>query len=618
MNAILLLRVSSLKQDYDPQKDDLIEYAKQKGYKTFHIIETKESGLASLKNREGLDELKQFVKNNEDYKSLFITEISRIGRRQSVIHEVREYLMENNFKLYIKDLNLIIDNNSDNFNFLFNIYASYAESEVKSKKERFSRAKITYKKLGYFMGGKRLFGYAIEQIENSNRKIYTPHQNESEIVKKLFNWYLNGFNTFEQNPSIKQLCLMSIAEGFPSYTHSKRNLNKLLKEAAYTGKKVTSNTYSKTEYKLSGITKNNVLVESEMVYPKIIEEVLFHKVQEKLKTKNTNAEKSTKHTTLLSKKIRCKNCGNYFIADYRNHTNEKKHIYRCGSRTRVYSCSNKQSISLVMLESVIWQMIKNKKHLLFNAVNNLDEQKEKLNSQISNLEIKIEELDKAKNELLSLSNNMIANYKSGQNTLIETISSKIEKLDSEMSSLKRDIDVKRNEFSINKVDTLKDDLLSAEVGKIECDKFLMKKYFDSFIDEIDIPYHSNKFTFLRIWTRKFVENLPNNQGYENLVVPQETDRIIDYIPNSILIDKRNTQNNKFLFFNEGSNAKYMHGENLGIVKLDLLNNVFVNTCEILTFSEIFDLLKTNDFKQYVSFSKSQIFTLEKLKIYQNV
>ena len=122
---------------------------------------------------------------------------------------------------------------------------------------------------------------------------------------------------------------------------------------------------------------------------------------------------------------------------------------------------------------------------------------------------------------------------------------------------------------------------------------------------------------MRIWTRKFVENLPNNQGYENLVVPQETDRIIDYIPNSILIDKRNTQNNKFLFFNEGSNAKYMHGENLGIVKLDLFNNVFVNTCEILTFSEIFDLLKTNDFKQYVSFSKSQIFTLEKLKIYQN-
>ncbi len=617
MNAILLLRVSTTKQDTDPQKEELIEYAKKRGYTKFHIIETKESGLANFKNRLGLDELMQFVKTNEEYKSLFITEISRLGRRQSVIHEVREYLSENNIQLYIKDLNLVIDNKSDTFDLMFNLYASFAESEVKTKKDRTNRAKAEYKKKGYFMGGKRLFGYGIEQIDNSKRKIYTLHQNESEIVKKIFHWYLNGFNTFEQNPSIKQICLMSIAEGFPSYTHSKRNLNKLLKEEAYTGKKVTSNTYSKTEYKLSGVTKNKVLVESEMVYPKIIEEVLFHNVQEKLKSKNINAEKSTKHTTLLSKKIICKHCGNYFIADYRNHTNEKKHIYRCGSRTRVYSCSNKQSISLIMLESVIWQMIKNKKHLLFNAVNNLDEQKEKLNSQILNLEIKIRELDKVKNELSSLSNNLVANYKLGTNTVVETISSKIEKLDSEMSSLKRDVDVKRNEISINKVDTLKDDLLSAEVGKIECDKFLMKKYFDSFIDEIDIPYHSNKFTFLRIWTRKFVENLPNNQGYENLVVPQETDRIIDYIPNSILIDKRNTQNNKFLFFNEGSNAKYMHAENLGIVKLDLLNNVFVNTCEILTFSEIFDLLKTNDFKQYVSFSKSQIFTLEKLKIYQN-
>jgi hypothetical protein len=390
-----------------------------------------------------------------------------------------------------------------------------------------------------------------------------------------------------------------------------------LKEAAYTGKKITSNTYSKTEYKLSGVTKNKVLVESEMVYPKIIEEVLFHNVQKKLKSKNINAEKSTKHTTLLSKKIICKHCGNYFIADYRNHKNERKHIYRCGSRTRVSSCTNKQSISLIMLESVIWQMIKNKKHLLFNAVNNLEEQKEKLNSQISNLEIKKGELKKVKNELLSNYKNLIANFKGEKQILLDTITSKMEKIDLEMSKLEGDIDEKKNEISINKVDTLKDDLLSVEVSKIENDKFLMKKYFDSFIDEIDIPYHSNKFTFLRIWTRKFVENLPNNQSYENLVLPQETDRFIDYIPNSILIDKRNTQKNKFLFFNEGSNAKYMHGENLGIVKLDLLNNVFVNTCEILTFSEIFDLLKTNDFKQYVSFSKSQIFTLEKLKIYQN-
>jgi DNA invertase Pin-like site-specific DNA recombinase len=176
-----MLRVSTSKQDNDPQKDELVAYAEQRGYNKLHIIETKESGLASLKNRAGLDELIQFVKNNEDYKSLFITEISRIGRRQSVIHEVREYLMENNFKLYIKDLNLVIDNNSDNFNFLFNIYASYAESEVKSKKERFSRAKSTYKKLGYFMGGKRLFGYEIEQIENSKRKIYTLHQKTHRV-----------------------------------------------------------------------------------------------------------------------------------------------------------------------------------------------------------------------------------------------------------------------------------------------------------------------------------------------------------------------------------------------------------------------------------------------------
>ena len=40
---------------------------------------------------------------------------------------------------------------------------------------------------------------------------------------------------------IKKITLECIKRGFPKYTHSKRNINKLLKEEGYVGEKTTNN-----------------------------------------------------------------------------------------------------------------------------------------------------------------------------------------------------------------------------------------------------------------------------------------------------------------------------------------------------------------------------------------
>ena len=368
MKAILMVRVSAEIQDYDPQIEDLRKYAIGKGFKTFTIIETKESGLANLENRTGLEQLKTFLQQNNDYKDIFVTEISRLGRRNSVLYETKEYLFENQIRLHIKDRNiesLDSEGKSDpNFDLFFSIYASLAEIEIKTKKDRFNRAKIQYKKNGYYMGGKRLFGYDIKQ-ESDKKKLYVVHPTESEIVKRIFNWYHAGINTFEPHPSIKKICMLCISEGFPPYTHSKRNVNKLLNEEAYTGFKITANKYVKTEYTLSGIKKVATLVHSEMTYPQIIDKSLFERVQEKMKSKNIKADKSNVHVTLLSKKIRCKECSNFFTADYRIIGTLSKSCYRCGSRVRVGSCKNKQSISLEMIDALIWQSIKQNKNWWF-------------------------------------------------------------------------------------------------------------------------------------------------------------------------------------------------------------------------------------------------------------
>jgi hypothetical protein len=62
---------------------------------------------------------------------------------------------------------------------------------------------------------------------------------QATIVRTIFNWYINGLNNVK-NPSIKAISLECIKLGYHKYTHSK-NVNKLLKEAAYTGFKTTNN-----------------------------------------------------------------------------------------------------------------------------------------------------------------------------------------------------------------------------------------------------------------------------------------------------------------------------------------------------------------------------------------
>ncbi|MEI8135938.1 MAG: recombinase family protein, partial [Bacteroidota bacterium] len=77
--AILLVRVSTSTQDYKAQIEDLQKHAKTFGFSKFKIIETKESGLLDLEHKSGTNELFNFVEKNPTVKTVFTTELSRLG-----------------------------------------------------------------------------------------------------------------------------------------------------------------------------------------------------------------------------------------------------------------------------------------------------------------------------------------------------------------------------------------------------------------------------------------------------------------------------------------------------------------------------------------------------------
>ena len=372
--AVILVRVSTIVQDYVPQVEDLIDYAQKLGYTKFYKIETKESGLADLNDKEGLEKLKSFIQDNKDYRTIFATELSRIGRRQSILHQIKEWLIVNKIQLFLKDTGYSLFDSSGNISaageIMFTLYGYFAESEVKAKKDRFQRAKKHLMKLGLSISGKTLFGYKKQTSEKQKSTLLLDERN-SDVVKQIFNWYLNGYEN-KESPSIRDISLKCLKENFPKYTHSKRNVNKLLKEEGYTGFKVTNNKRKNPNYVEFTNEEKYIITQNEIKYPEIIDRELYDAVQTKLKSNNTTADKANKHTTLLSRMVVCPNCGNYYTGDYRTVKNIVKNSLRCGGRSKTVPCINKQVISMSMLDSAIWSLIKTDLSLLSETINKLN------------------------------------------------------------------------------------------------------------------------------------------------------------------------------------------------------------------------------------------------------
>ena len=323
--CIILSRVSTQTQDYSPQETDLKEYARTFGYTDFHCISTKESGYKVIDGKEGFREVMDYVKEHPTCKAVFVTEISRLARRQAIIQTIKDWFIKNEIQLYIKDIafQLFKDDGNGNFtqdmsaDIVFAVFASMTESEMKVKKQRFARAKKDLQARGLSHTGKVLFGYAKEQEENTKRKKLVIVPELQQQIIDVMTTYVNGING--RSIGIKELTLYAIEKGYHEYFHSKRNVNKLLKEEGYTGEKVTNNKHKNAEYWEYGETdKEKYIVTQNLIrYPILLDKSLFEQVQAKLRNSNTNVDREREHITILSRLIKCNCCGNYLSGSYR-------------------------------------------------------------------------------------------------------------------------------------------------------------------------------------------------------------------------------------------------------------------------------------------------------------
>lgn len=103
--VVILARVSTDRQEYQRQINELTAYCKNVGWSVEEIFANKVSGAKRIEEREEILSLVEYVREHQ-IKRVVCLEISRVGRNTLEALKVIQYLTENGVSLFVKNYNL--------------------------------------------------------------------------------------------------------------------------------------------------------------------------------------------------------------------------------------------------------------------------------------------------------------------------------------------------------------------------------------------------------------------------------------------------------------------------------------------------------------------------------
>lgn len=395
--AVIYARYSSEKQNeqsIDGQLRVCKDYAKRQNLK---IVSTYIDRAQSGKD----DDRKEFSKMMRDSaKDLFdyviIYKLDRFSRNKydSAVHN--HTLKKNGVRRLSAMENITDGPEGVLMESILEGMAEYYSLELEQKVRRGIKENLLK---GKTIGGNRLFGYS---TENSKHVIVSA---ESDIVKKIYELYLDGYTAAKIVEKINPL----------GYSFNNNKIYRTLKNKKYIG-----------IYEHEGEVYTNV-------YPRIVSDALFYKVQSKLnKNKKAPASRKAKVPYYLTGKLYCAKCGRPMNADSTNKSDKTYHYYTCNkSKVSNHKCSNgrisKSQIESLLANYVIRDILKDEHfHELFKdsieSYNKLLSDDTKIKSLESNLK-------KTKKQI----GNIVASVKDGlsSNALLEELT-RLERLSEEL------------------------------------------------------------------------------------------------------------------------------------------------------------------------------------------
>ena len=153
--VVILVRVSTVKQETARQISELQQHAAVKGYQVIEVCEEKISGSAQDDDRHGLRRAEELARAGK-VKKVLVHEVSRVARRNSVAHRFVETLEDCGVSLYwhAQGVETLLPSGKRNpaAGIMLALLAEIARNESETLRERIKSGLALARKRGVILG----------------------------------------------------------------------------------------------------------------------------------------------------------------------------------------------------------------------------------------------------------------------------------------------------------------------------------------------------------------------------------------------------------------------------------------------------------------------------------
>lgn len=446
----LYLRVSTTKQDYERQREDLTKFANAYDWEIVDTFEDKQSGKDD--ERTGFLALRAQIENpTNEVKTVLVWECSRLSRRISTLSALIDDWKNKHINvMFYKERCWLFypetgAEDRQSYAFLC-VISAFAQIEIEGMRQRIESSRKKYIENNQTFNAKPGFGW----VRNKDTKKLEVYEKEAVIIRRAYNLIANG----------------------QSLTRTERQFRLEYPDVA--GVISFFKKMDETKYIGRFVLKNGVID-----VPPIVSEELFNRAIKTLRDNDTrDRDKPSKAYRLLQGILRCPVCGkNMYV----------KEQYLCPSQfLRLPDRCNAPSITSSILDNIVlnfcktpeFQAILDKKYsrIINEEQGKINEIIANNNSRVALLQVKIAEIKK-KISRLRLA---FADSDEDEELAFQSFQNKKKRLDNEIQRINNEIaEIKTTNERLEEsnMNAFKDDIFSLEYPSEKLQN-VIKKWFN--------------------------------------------------------------------------------------------------------------------------------------------
>lgn len=400
-----------------------IEYCKsaikpeERNEKTVTIIDNGFSG--GNVDRDGFQKMMKLVRQNKVSK-VVVYKLDRISRSLSDFVNILQEFKEHNVEFVSSQE--AFDTSSPYGELIVKILMVFAEFERTSTINRVTQAYAHRSEMGFYMGGRKPYGFELEPtvIHNIKTKKLNPIPSEAEQIKYIFEVYA------QENVSLRRLLDILVAEDkkpLDGSNWSTSKLSSILRNPIYV--KADSDVYDYYERhgvqmitdvsmftgeygaQLYGRSKHNPdstdWSDMKLVLLShfgVVDSMIWLKCQRKLEKNKQIGNSASNRTSWLSGKVICEKCGHTMttIKGKINKEGEIRRYFNCTGKSHQRICTGtKVTIYAEDLENMVYDCISEK---LADLKNTRHTAVKTNAAELNDLKLKIKAIEKSEKQLM--------------------------------------------------------------------------------------------------------------------------------------------------------------------------------------------------------------------------